>query len=724
MLSSQTSNPRDLGIPSSIPKTISTISSFDESPIEDLHYPMILPSDIEIVNSLDTLIKQYPKDQSLQKSYSHSQINENENPNPNIMITNSNFNSTSNNNIYKPKKKYNFIGIIVQIDSIKRVQPKNQTDIFDTNDRSIPISSILISDPSRSLFPVIFWRNNSNWIEKFSLGDIVLFINFTLSNFKNKIMANTVGWGNNNYSSRFYILKNINSKSSLNINVDVDLTKRVLDIQNWAKTDFSTKHLFKDSDQFSSDIQTSFPSFLTIKQLTKYKNKCVSIQGIPISIMKDIRIEDDNATTEFWKVEILDVENNTATIQIINMFFELFQYIHINEKRMYDFYDLIVHKEENKELVLYATKYTKIQTSNNIPTNIQNKLIDYTKVIKPKNFDSIELLIKSRYNAKIDAFISKIIINRTNTSAPIEYSMNSSYKHSQESDTIDDILNTIQIYCNQCNELLLQEGDINITSLINGICYKDSVEKKINYFIKFIIQKAFQPHCHHLKDLIYVFSPIQLILQDTLSNHCTQPSSQEESTSSPSSSPISSSPLSTSSKFNSIFVFLDINSTKQFYDHKLNPELFIKIKGGLKRKGRISAAVKKDKITLTMIQNHLRKDNPFTLASASTSNVINNNSSLDDKSSVDFNSKIIDITHTKIFDDLLSILSFKEDPSKSINFNTNRNVLQWNQNLKKYIRPHKRKKNTFILSCNIQENELKTNLYNVGPIYCKNFKNN
>jgi len=51
---------------------------------------------------------------------------------------------------------------------------------------------------------------------------------------------------------------------------------------------------------------------------------------------------------------------------------------------------------------LYATKYSRIQTSNNIPTNIQNKLIEYTKKIIPKDFNSIEYLIKSRFNGKFE----------------------------------------------------------------------------------------------------------------------------------------------------------------------------------------------------------------------------------------------------------------------------------------------------------------------------------
>jgi len=55
---------------------------------------------------------------------------------------------------------------------------------------------------------------------------------------------------------------------------------------------------------------------LTIKQLEKYKNKCINIQGIPISIMKDIKINDDNEVFEFWKVEILDVDKNIITIQM------------------------------------------------------------------------------------------------------------------------------------------------------------------------------------------------------------------------------------------------------------------------------------------------------------------------------------------------------------------------------------------------------------------------
>ena len=146
---------------------------------------------------------------------------------------------------------------------------------------------------------------------------------------------------------------------------------------------------------------TQVSTFLTIKQLAKYKNKCINIQGIPISIMKDIKIDDNNEPFEFWKVEILDVDNNIITIQsLIALFSDFRQYIHIDEQKMYDFYDLIVHEDIDNELVLYVTKYTKIQISNNIPTNVQKQLIKYTKSIKPKDFESIESLIKSRFNGK------------------------------------------------------------------------------------------------------------------------------------------------------------------------------------------------------------------------------------------------------------------------------------------------------------------------------------
>lgn len=202
MLSSESSNPKDFGLPSSIPKTISSISSFEDNLLEeDKHYPIILPPDIEIVDSLKILVKQYEKDIAYQESQEYKS-------------------ATQNSNTYKYKKKYNFIGLVVQVNNTESLQPKNKNkniNIFDSTDNSIQISSVNISDQTHSFFPVMFWRNYSNWNEKISVGDVVLFINLTLSKFKNKVMANTIGWGNNSYSSRFYIIKNINSKSTLNL---------------------------------------------------------------------------------------------------------------------------------------------------------------------------------------------------------------------------------------------------------------------------------------------------------------------------------------------------------------------------------------------------------------------------------------------------------------------------------------------------------------------------
>jgi hypothetical protein len=713
ILSAKSSNPKDYEFPNSIPTTISSISSFEESPIDsDVCHPLILPTNIEIIKSLKLLNDQYQNDQK------------------NLENGNLSFNSSVNSiNISKVKKKYNFMGIIVQINNIETVYPRNKNkviNIFDSNEQSILISSVTISDSSYTFFPVIFWRSNSDWINRISTGDIILFVNFTLTKYRNKVMANTVGWGNNNYSSKFYIIKNINDKNAINLNVNPEIVQKVIDIQNWAKNDNFAKFLYKDKNQLNADVHVNNSTFLTIRQFPLYKNKCINIQGVPISIMKDVKISDDDKTYEIWKVEILDVDNEKVTLQINNLFVhpELLQYIHINEQKMYDFYDLIIHEETNKELVLYATKYSRIQTSNNIPTNIQNKLIEYTKKIIPKDFNSIEYLIKSRFNglAKVNAFISKIIIKRTNNPNALEYPIiTSSYKNNRNIDTIDDIVNTIQIYCNCCNEFLYQQETINITSLIDGIPYKDTIEQKIKYFIKFLTQKAFWPHCHHLEHLIYVYSPVELILQDTINDHHSHHYSQE-SLSSPLSSP-SSSPLSNSSKFNSLHVYLDINSTKQFYDHNLEPELFIKIKGGLKRKGRIRSSSKiKDDINLIMIQRHLQKANPFTLSSTAYNEI----EPIDDKftSSPDFSSNTIDLQKSTIFNDIIEILSFKEDQSQNIDFSTNRSVIKWNQNLNKFFRRPKRKKNTFILSCNIQENEYKSNLYNVGPVYCKDFRNN
>eukprot|EP00833_Pecoramyces_ruminatium_P006856 jgi/Orpsp1_1/1180888/evm.model.c7180000075023.1 len=276
--------------------------------------------------------------------------------------------------------------------------------------------------------------------------------------------------------------------------------------------------LYLDKNIPDNNIQINYSTFLTIKQLLFYKNKCINIQGIPISIMKDIKISDDDKTYEIWKVEIIDIDNNKITIQINSLFSHsnLLQNIHINEQKMYDFYDLIIHEEINK--VLITTKYTRIQISDNIPMNIQNKLIEYTKNINPKDFDSIEFLIKSRYNglARVNAFISKIIIKRTNNPSILEYPIISN--SNRKFDTIDDILNTIQIYCNCCNVFLFQTDTVNITSFINGIPYKDSVDHKIKYFIKFLTQNIFLSHCHHLKELTYVYSPVELILQDTANN--------------------------------------------------------------------------------------------------------------------------------------------------------------------------------------------------------------
>jgi len=441
--------------------------------------------------------------------------------------------------------------------------------------------------------------------------------------------------------------------------------------------------------------------------------------------MKDIKINDDNEVFEFWKVEILDVDKNVITIQILVVLqSDILQYIHISEQQMYDFYDLIVHEETEKELILYATKYTKIQISNNIPTTVQKQLIEYTKSIKPKDFESIESLIKSRYNglASVNAFIIKVIFNRTNEQTPLEYPiLNRNALDKRKWNTIDDILNTIQIYCNRCNEFLFQNEDTNITSLIKGIRFEDTIDQKISYFIKFLVQKAFWKHCHHLKDLEYVYCPIQLILQDTVDEN--QYSSQESE---------SSSPLSnTNSKFNSIFVFLDIHSTQQFYGPNIKPEDIIKTRGGLIRKGRRRTSTS-NKITLTMIQNHLQNVNPFTLASsmANMTTVDDDKMIVDESeeksfsSTPDFTSKAVDIKQAKIFEVLLNILSLKNDPSSVINFDTSQKVTQWNQNLNKYFRPINRRKNAFVLSCNIQENELKNNLYNIGHIYCKNFKRN
>ncbi|ORX46374.1 hypothetical protein BCR36DRAFT_356915 [Piromyces finnis] len=706
MISSQSSNPRDFGLPSSIPKTISSISSFEDNPLEeDKYYPMILPPDIEIVDSLDFLVKQYEVELQTNQTF------KNEQP----------FNNFKN---YKPKKKYNFIGVVVHKNNTDTIQPKDKSkaiNIFDSTDTSIRISSVLISDQSHSFFPIIFWRNNSSWVEKITVGDIILFVNLTLSKYKNKVMANTVGWGNNNYSSRFFIIKNINGKSTINLNnINSEITNRVLEIQNWTKNDLFTKFLFKDSDQFNTETPPTFSTFVTVKQLVNYKNKCINIQGIPISSMKDIKISDDNETYELWKVEIIDVDNNKATIQILMILSDLLQYIHINEQQMYDFFDLIIHEESNNELVLYATKYTRIKASSNIPINIQEKLIEYSKAIKPKDFDTIESLIKSRYNglASVDAFISKIIFNRTNNSIPLEYPIEStnSYRSTKKRDSVDDILDTIQIYCNKCNEFLFQQEATNITSFINGIKFKNTIDQKINYFIGFIIQKAFWKHCHHMKELTFVYSPIQLILQDTTND--TYRDSQEMS-SSPAYSPSSS--FSTNSKFNSIYVFLDIHSTKQFYG-QYKPEDFIKIRGGLKRKRGRKPITRQ--ITLSMVQNHLRKTDPFKLA-LSTANESNGDSLQEDSyisSTPDYTSKSVDITQATIFEDFLTILSFENDPTEKIDFDTDRLVSLWNQNLNKYLRPLKKKKNAFVLSCNIQENELKTNLYNIGPIYCKDFR--
>jgi len=55
--------------------------------------------------------------------------------------------------------------------------------------------------------------------------------------------------------------------------------------------------------------------------------------------------------------------------------------------------------------VLYATKNTKIQTSNNISENIQGKVIEYLKNIEPKDFDTLESLIKTRYNGNYYYYI-------------------------------------------------------------------------------------------------------------------------------------------------------------------------------------------------------------------------------------------------------------------------------------------------------------------------------
>jgi len=57
-------------------------------------------------------------------------------------------------------------------------------------------------------------------------------------------------------------------------------------------------------------------TFLTIRQFPLYKNKCINIQGVPISIMKDVKISDDDKTYEIWKVEILDVDNEKVTLQM------------------------------------------------------------------------------------------------------------------------------------------------------------------------------------------------------------------------------------------------------------------------------------------------------------------------------------------------------------------------------------------------------------------------
>lgn len=216
----------------------------------------------------------------------------------------------------------------------------------------------------------------------------------------------------------------------------------------------------------------------------------------------------------------------------------------------------------------------------------------------------------------------------------------------------------------------------------------------------------------------YVYSPIQLILQDTNDD---ANRTNEEAPSSPMSSP-SYSPLSTNSIFNSLFVFLDIHATTQFYQ-KLKPEDFIKIRGGLKRRGRKPTSTPKQ-ITLTMVQNHLRKTDPFKLA-LSTANESTEDSIHDDShyiSTPDFTSKSVDIAQATIFEDILTILSFEKDPTVKIDFDTDRQVSVWNQNLNKILRPLKKKKNSFVLSCNIQENELKTNLYNIGPIYCKEIR--
>ena len=56
----------------------------------------------------------------------------------------------------------------------------NNFGLFVQAGSTVPMSSLLLGDPTKAYFKLSLWREAATWVERFSAGDIVLFKSKTI----------------------------------------------------------------------------------------------------------------------------------------------------------------------------------------------------------------------------------------------------------------------------------------------------------------------------------------------------------------------------------------------------------------------------------------------------------------------------------------------------------------------------------------------------------------
>ncbi|RDD45147.1 Protein FAM35A [Trichoplax sp. H2] len=165
----------------------------------------------------------------------------------------------------------NLLVVALQVNPAHEIQTKSGKNAG----QMILIGSMLVGDPTQSYFKITLWRQNTAWLERISLGDILLLADLEVDEWRGKYFAQSIhsSWVVNLHKCRDITGKRVRHYIP---------SKTMDDVYTWASN--YLPHIYNTNDQSTLQVQSKGEvQFVTYKSLTQdvvvhFKAKLLSIK--------------------------------------------------------------------------------------------------------------------------------------------------------------------------------------------------------------------------------------------------------------------------------------------------------------------------------------------------------------------------------------------------------------------------------------------------------------